>query len=329
MARLTLRRRCATLVEAASLAAFAAWSVGRVLGDAWVWSQWLFWIPSITVLASASSAFAVRWVVGAPVRAARLSLQAGLIVITLGAVLRGDFGVGLVEAPVGPDTVRVLQWNTNWPSSDDPRTMAALGGTPADIVLISNRGAVTSTDLVRRWAGADARVVGAGPFALVTRWPVRKAIQVSGGGGPGKRWWVARFEVLPPAWEGQSLRIAMVDLPSRPSLSRSAVADALLQACEEGALGEVDLVAGDFNATDGSVILTRCFPGFRDALREAGRGWLATWPRQFPLWRIDHVLVTPEIEVVRGRTVDPGISSHRMTEAWLRRGQPAVNGSSR
>ena len=65
-------------------------------------------------------------------RVARLSLQAGLIVITLGAVLRGDFGVGLGEAPVGPDTVRVLQWNTNWPSSDDPRTMAALGGTPAD-----------------------------------------------------------------------------------------------------------------------------------------------------------------------------------------------------
>lgn len=329
MARPRLARWCSGILEAASLAWFAAWFVGRLVGDAWGWSQWLFWIPSVTVLALAALALAVRCIGGSATRSRGVAVQAGVILFSLLAVLRSDLGVGVGVPLNAPDLVRVLQWNTNWPSSDDARSLQALALNPADIVLISNRGAITSPDQVRVWAGADARVVGAGPFALVTRWPVREATQIAGGGGPGKRWWVARFEVFPPEWHGQSLRIAMVDLPSRPTLPRTAVADVLRQACEDGSLGEVDLVAGDFNATDGSVILQRCFPGFRDVLQEAGQGWLATWPRRFPLWRIDHMLLGKRIEAVHGRTIDPGISSHRMTEGWLRTRRPAVNGSDR
>jgi endonuclease/exonuclease/phosphatase (EEP) superfamily protein YafD len=303
--------------------------VGRIAEDRWAWSQWLFWIPSVTVVALSAGALATPWVTGEPRRWPRVALPMCVLLLSSVAMLRSDVGVGLNAAELGPGTLRVLQWNTNWPSSDDERSVQALASVPADIVLISNRGAITSPDQVRRWAGAEARVVGAGPFAMVTRWPVREAIQVSGGGGPGKRWWVARFEVLPPEWNGEPLRIAMVDLPSKPTLPRAAVAEALRQACDEGSLGDVDLVAGDFNATDGSVILSRCFPTFRDALQVAGRGWLATWPRRFPMWRIDHVLVSASIEPLQGRTIDPGISSHRMTEVRLRKREPGVTGSAR
>ena len=329
MTRPRLPRWCSVVPEAASLVWFAAWLVGRLVGDAWWWSQWLFWIPSVTVLAVAVFALVLRCLAGMSLRHRAAAAQAVAILIALLAVLRSDVGVGVGIPTPAPDLVRVLQWNTSWPSGDDALSLQALALNPADIVLISNRGAITSPDQVRVWAGADARVVGAGPFALVTRWPVREAIQIAGGGGPGKRWWVARFEVLPPEWHGESLRIAMVDLPSRPTLPRMAVADVLRQACEDGSLGEVVFVAGDFNATDGSVILQRCFPGFRDVLREAGRGWLATWPRRLPLWRIDHLLIGSRIEAVHGRTIDPGISSHRMTEGWLRARRPAVNDSVR
>jgi hypothetical protein len=234
--------------------------------------------------------------------------------VALSGVLANDLGLLPRHETAGGDAVRVLQWNTSWPSGDDERSLQALARTPADIVLISNRGAITSPDQVRRWAVTGSRVVGAGPFALVTRFPIVEARQVAAGGGPGARWWVARFEVEPPGWGGRTLRIGMVDLPSRPALSRDLVADALMQACESGSLGDVDMIAGDFNATDGSVILTRCFPGFRDAMREAGQGWLATWPRRFPLWRIDHILISGALQAVRGRVLDPGIGSHRMSE---------------
>lgn len=316
MALPRLARWCSGVLQAASLVWFAAWLVGRLVGDAWWWSQWLFWIPPVSVLTLAAFALVGASVSGAP--RVRIATQLAAVLSALVVVLRSDLGWNMRGIDGEPDLVSVLQWNTNWPSSDDPRSMEALSRTNADIVLISNRGSITSPDQVRQWAGAKARVVGAGPFALVTRWPVREAIQIAGGGGPGTRWWVARFEVLPPMWSGRPLQIAMVDLPSRPTLSRRAVAEALRQACEEGSLGDVDLVAGDFNATDGSVVLTRCFPGFRDALQEAGRGWIATWPRRFPLWQIDHVLVSPQIKPVHGRTIDPGISSHRMSRVDLR-----------
>lgn len=316
MPRLSLRAITLFVFEGAALASVAAWGIGRLVSDRWVWSQWLAWIPSLAALAVVAVALAVGWALGRSVRSVRPALLALSTVALLVAMLRDDLGVRAGRP--NADGVRLLQWNTNWPAGDDARSAQALARESVDLVLISNRGAITSPDIVRQWAGPQARVVGAGPFALVTTMPVREARQVFAGGTPGSRWWIARFEVLPPAWNGRPLRIAMVDLPSRPSLSRATVAAWLREACEQGSLGEFDVVAGDFNATDGSVILRSCFPGCRDALSEAGTGWLATWPRRFPLWKIDHVLVAPAIEVEEGRTVDPGVGDHRMTRVTLR-----------
>ena len=91
----------------------------------------------------------------------------------------------------------------------------------------------------------------------------------------------------------------------------------MVEAIESGGLGEVDVVAGDFNAISGSVLLSRCFPGMRDAANEAGAGWYATWPRRFPLWQIDHTLLGPGLRCLRAWTLDPETSSHRMTMSIL------------
>lgn len=305
---------------AASLTALVAWSIailwiaGLAWADRFLWSQWLSWIPAPSVAAAAAGAGLVNWAVRPGRWKARLSGLGALLVASLGWTTHVNLGLGSRPGSGGP-AVSVLQWNSDWPSGNDPRSETALGAHPADFVLISNRGSITAPDRIEAWAGPDARVVGAGPFALVTRWPVVEATQIAAGGQPHQMWWVARFTVVPPGWEGRPLRIAMIDLPSRPTISRAAVASALRRACEQGGLGEVDLVAGDFNAVDGSVILSRCFPGMRDALSEAGRGWLATWPRAFPMWRIDHVLLNDRLEARNGWTIDPGTGHHRMTMA--------------
>lgn len=309
-----MRHRLAAIGASAlcwlSVAGFIAWLAGCALGDAWRWSQWLFWIPGFAVAVLAAVALVAA---RAAVSRRRWSgPQACLLVTTLLSSLWQNLGFG----PSGidhPMAVRILQWNTAWPSSDDARSADFLAAHPHDLVLISNRGAITSPDLVRAWAGTEARVVGAGPFALITRLPVIEARQVAVGGKGRQLWWVARFEVAPPTWSGRTLRIAMVDLPSRPTIAKSLVAEGLWQACEAGELGEVDLVAGDFNATDGSVILRRCFPAYRDALSVAGRGWLATWPRRFPLWKIDHVLLGDSVDAVAACTLDAVVSQHRAT----------------
>lgn len=305
------------LARVASLLAFATFALGVAFEDRWLLTQWLSWIPAVAPFALAVLAMGASLLVRQGVWRRRAALQGILVLLTGTFVLRTSLGLPRDEPDASPMQVRLLQWNTNWPACDDPRSMQALASAPADVVLISNRGSITSVDMVHRWAGAQSRVVGAGPFALVTTWPVVEARMVAAGGTGAGTWYIARFVVLPPDWHGRPLRIAMVDLPSRPSLPRIDVANAMAQAIGTGGLGEVDVVAGDFNAIGGSVILTRCFPRMRDAANEAGVGWYATWPRRFPLWQIDHTLVAPDMRCLRAWTIDPGTSSHRMTMSLL------------
>ncbi len=300
------------LLRWVSFGSVAAWMVGRIAGDAWAWSQWLFWIPTITVALPALAALAACTLARVGPWRRDASVQAALAAAALAIGLAQLVGLGGAPS-AAPQAVTLLQWNTDWPSGDDMKSVEFLASNLADIVVLSNRGAITSPDMVHAWAGDDAVVVGAGPFALVTRMPVREARQVAVGGKGRQLWWVARFEVEPPAWNGRTLSIAMIDLPSRPSIAKERIAEGLREACESGGLGEVDLVAGDFNATDGSVIIGRCFPGFRDSLALSGRGWTATWPRRFPLWKIDHVLAGPSVATVVACTRDPGVSHHRAT----------------
>ncbi len=292
------------------------WLTGLALSDRFAWSQWLAWIPSPSVALAALGTAWLLWLARVKNWRAQAAIMALIAIAAAAWTVHANLGLGGTTHGTGP-AISVLQWNTDWPSGDDPRSASALAAEPADFVLISNRGSITAAERVQAWAGPDARVFGAGPFALVTRWPVVEATQIAAGGEGRQLWWVARFTVVPPGWEGRPLRIGMIDLPSRPTLPRAAIAAALAKACEQGGLGEVDLVAGDFNATESSVILRTCFGGMEDALCVGGRGWLATWPRVLPLWRIDHILISPRLEARNGWVVDPGVSHHRMSVAIL------------
>ena len=306
-----------SVAQVGSLLSFTAFGAGVAFEDRWLLTQWLSWIPAVAPLGLGLLALGAALLVRQRAWRMRAWLQAALVVLATSAILRNSFGLPRAMPIASAQMVRLLQWNTNWPASDDPRSMQALASAPADVVLISNRGSVTSVDMVHRWAGAQSRVVGAGPFALVTEWPVIEARMVAAGGVGSSTWYLARFVVLPPAWNGRPLRIAMVDLPSRPSLPRIDIANAMVQSIQTSGLGEVDVVAGDFNAISGSMILSRCFPGMRDAANEAGVGWYATWPRRCPLWQIDHTLLGAELRCLRAWTIDPEISAHRMTMSIL------------
>ena len=217
---------------------------------------------------------------------------------------------------------KILSWNTDYPSDNDPRSITALANISAEhateIYLISNRGSITTPECVHVWAGPDFSTAGAGPFACVTTFPIEEARVIAVTGKARDLVWVAKFVVRPPSWNGKPLRIAMVDLPSNPTLSRTRVAQELLVAINRGDLGEVDIVAGDFNALPGSTIISSVFPTFRDSWAQAGTGLRGSWPRQFPLWSIDHVLLSPNMRAVSSVTVNPGVSKHRMNIVSLR-----------
>ncbi|MEM8598321.1 MAG: endonuclease/exonuclease/phosphatase family protein [Bacteroidota bacterium] len=77
------------------------------------------------------------------------------------------------------------------------------------------------------------------------------------------------------------------------------------------------IVCGDFNSTPRSWVYAYLQQGLRDAFREAGSGWGATFPARLPLIRIDYLLVS-DAWSVRRAYVDTGLASdHRPVIAEL------------
>lgn len=86
------------------------------------------------------------------------------------------------------------------------------------------------------------------------------------------------------------------------------------------------ILAGDLNAPDSSLVVRALTGnGLRDAFAVAGRGFGYTWghalPLGLPFLRIDHILVSPEFQVLAAFTGEPGESAHRPVVADLRLGR--------
>ncbi|HUF08697.1 MAG TPA: endonuclease/exonuclease/phosphatase family protein [Rhodothermales bacterium] len=85
---------------------------------------------------------------------------------------------------------------------------------------------------------------------------------------------------------------------------------------------EVDpvIVSGDFNCTPNNWAYRHLSSRLQDAWLAAGSGWGATYYSGFPLWRIDFVLISRELETVTADVirVPTGVSDHRALVVRLR-----------
>ncbi|QYK47238.1 MAG: hypothetical protein KF838_10655 [Phycisphaeraceae bacterium] len=77
-----------------------------------------------------------------------------------------------------------------------------------------------------------------------------------------------------------------------------------------------DLIIGDFNIPRGSRSLDTLTngPGWqtRDAFRQAGIGYAATWPLSTPLWHIDQAFLAPWLRATSYRVINPRKGLHWM-----------------
>jgi endonuclease/exonuclease/phosphatase family metal-dependent hydrolase len=156
----------------------------------------------------------------------------------------------------------------------------------------------------------DSGAAGAG---LLSRYPLASA------GGELQPEAVFEVEGAPP------VRIKAVH--PRPPVTREAAPDwrrklAALPSADER--GDVQLLAGDFNATlDHAEFRALLDRGWTDAADAAGEGWTPTWPagtksdRALPL-TIDHILVDRRVRVEKVTVVDVPRSDHRAVIAVLR-----------
>lgn len=145
---------------------------------------------------------------------------------------------------------------------------------------------------------------------------------------------------------GRPLVVWVVDLPSDLSLHRMKVAEEAMETMRrwkgrprvrnaDGAYvaGEsregfpgADVIVGDFNIPGGSASMTRFGADLRDAYREAGSGYAATFPRGMPLWRLDQVLVGDDLRAVSYQTRDMATGTHllQMADLVIPRREPPV-----
>ncbi len=70
------------------------------------------------------------------------------------------------------------------------------------------------------------------------------------------------------------------------------------------------IVSGDFNSTPHNWVYYGLADGLVDAFRVAGRGWGATYHADFPVARIDHVLVSRAWKVVQAHVSKAPYSDH-------------------
>jgi endonuclease/exonuclease/phosphatase family metal-dependent hydrolase len=213
--------------------------------------------------------------------------------------------------------------------------LAVLRGIDADIVVLQevftpDDGAAVTTTLAaetgvalheltfgraRFGPGPRPAMSHAGPglasgtigLAVLTRFPAEQVGRIGLGRVPGDRGWERGALHLRLDADGTTLDVVGLHLSSRlphgPPLQLGRLRGRL------PAAGSATVVAGDFNFWGPGV--TSLLPGWRRAVR--GR----TWPAARPHSQIDHVLVSPGVEVVDAEILPDVGSDHRPVRARL------------
>lgn len=212
------------------------------------------------------------------------------------------------------DALRVVHWNPSYPVGEEvPDGIAeAVLALDADIVVLTDPGMLVVGERARRFAEAGYELFRPGRFAVLSRLPVREAVPIVA----AKRGSASRIAV---ETRFGPIAIRAIDLPSDPRLSRRDNSRELAKAVESVDSSVPDMLVGDFNTPGGSASLRVFGSGFEDAFARHGSGWGGTYPREYPLWRIDLALVRAPWRVLRAEVVDLKGKRHNAQVIDLRR----------
>jgi endonuclease/exonuclease/phosphatase family metal-dependent hydrolase len=269
---------------------------GAVVSDRWLWTQWAAWIPAVLLLPGGL----LLWLGWRLLR--RRVRWLGIVIAAAGPVIY----VSALWKPAGgppPSGTSVLHW-TAGPIRGTPEPYAAfIMSQDADVAIVEGARRAGTDPMFRTWS-ADHHVAVRGPFLIASRLPIRTLRTIA---------WaedILLFLLVVERPDGSPLRMLVVDLPSDPGRSRRGVIDTAHELL--GQLDEpVDLIIGDFNLTRCSSQLRRFKPGFAPMWGAHGSGWGGTYPRAFPVTRLDHVLAADPTLIESISTSTPPVGRHR------------------
>jgi endonuclease/exonuclease/phosphatase (EEP) superfamily protein YafD len=289
----------------------AAWALGWLLSDRFLWSQFLAWIPTPLValwLGGGTLLLTLAWL--ARRRSGALAAATAVLMLLLVAlsVLTEHRPFAAVPAsPAGDRSLRLLHCNLHWPGRlVAPRALDIVRDRPEDILVFTDPGWLLHDGRESELAAAGWNSIRIGRYAVLSRLPYVEFRTLVGSRGTD----VTLLRVDASSKGMGVLALGLVDMPSSLRHPRMAWAAELHGLLNELQAPEFNLVVGDFNATRGSASIARLFPELRHAWEEAGRGWGASYSTTLPLWHIDHVLLAPSLTAVDYTLLDLGLSAH-------------------
>jgi len=310
-----------------------AWGVRILASDGVASLQKIAWIP-VPALLGGLLLGTVAAVVGGSIgrrRWGRGVVPAGavLLVVVAGEHLATRWG----WPKACGDPIRIIHWNATSPSPDEAVGQRAdLAGREWDVLVVSNDASLFGRWFAHRWEdgprGEAWPIRRAGPFAMVTAHRVLESRLAIASGGI----WLGVFRIELPVEGGREVTIHVLDLPSDPGISRRDLLTDLRRRLDDLQLPAPDLVMGDLNLDAGSRSLATAYPKLEPAFDVAGEGYAASYPRDWPLWQTDQMMVAPDLPICRYRFIDLGFGTHRAQELSIERsgdGQRPSAGSNR
>ncbi len=326
-------------------------AIGNWCSDRFHWSQYLAWIPTLPACVVATLCLSFSWLLTRPRWRGRWIRRAGWILVAASVLYSTLVEWAGGTAPPGApreQRLRLVYWNFN-ASGDEGWESPAINQDP-DFVIV-RAGAHTPPNDLRERMGEHASFCWNDGFMVCSRLPIkswgagalnveqglgidpRQANLVRSGRDPGHAMWLL---LDAHSRLGKDVVIWLVDLPSDLSLSRTRAMQEAAVALAAGpaqwwidngagdwtpapagalspdAFRTPDLIVGDFNTPHGSYSLRAITRGYTSAYQQAGLGYAATFPRAFPLWKLDQAYLAPWLQAVAHDTIDTGRGSHRM-----------------
>jgi hypothetical protein len=307
----------ATGLVALAMLVLIAWLTGQIVSDRYGWSQWLLWIPTPGAILAALLGFlgALR-PADKPHRRRRRLLVWGITAVAIVAYFTLWEHRILRRPPPLTAGVRIAYWNPNSAAIHDSAEArnTILIDLDADLTILANAGGPKQYDALADTLGPEGRAFRVWPFLLFTRLPLLEYQTLISNDGIE----VVHLRLDATATLGRAISIYAVDLPSDPRSLRLKTARRLRRLLDSVAAGPPDIVIGDFNMTRGGAALRAAFPDLEHAYDQAGHGYGATYPRAFPLYHIDHVLLDDSLQALDYRLVNPGIGRHVIQVAQVR-----------
>ncbi len=300
-----------------------AWLTGRIVSDRYGWSQWLLWIPTPgAILAALIGLLGALRPTDKPTRRRRRLLVWGITVLAIIAYFTLREHRMLHPAPSQTAGMRITFWNPNSGALRDSvqARNATLIDLDADLTILANAGGFKRYESLAATLGPEGSALRVRPFFIFTRLPLLEYQTLISNGGIE----VVHVRLDAAATLGRAISIYAVDLPSDPKSSRLETARRLRGLLDSVAAPPPDIVIGDFNMTRGGAALRTAFPDLEHAYDQAGHGYGATYPRAFPLYHLDHVLLAETVQAQDYRLVNPGLGRHLIQVAEVRSRPPNV-----